>query len=191
MPSTEQIVNDIKAILNQIEADTSATAQRAGQIKTDTDAIKSDVESLITVTQDGFANVSQGIATLVDRENESIRLLEINDEQNRVAICWLEILADLACRQLRRLDQQVELQTSIDRSTTNMRDIVQLVHSREALEVQREAELASRIEECCPPETPEPEPCYTPCEGREAKPYKRKVGDFKPLAAPKKQDKPG
>jgi hypothetical protein len=190
MPSTEQIVNDIKAILNQIEADTSATAQRAGQIKTDTDAIKVDLESLITVAQDGFANVSQGIATLVDRENESIRLLEINDEQNRVAICWLEILADLACKQLRRLDAQVELQTSIDRSTTNMRDVLQLVHSREALEVQREAELARRIEECCPPETPEPEPCYTPCKGKDVKPYKRKVGNFQPLAEPKRQDQP-
>lgn len=181
MPSTEQIVNDIKAILNQIEADTSATAQRASEIKADIESLTAVTEAGFSDMDAGFANLSQGIATIVDRENEEISLLQINAEQNRVALCWLEILAELGCKQLRRLDAQLAVQTSIDRSMTNVRDVLQLVHAREALEVQREAELASRIEECCPPEVPEPEPCYEPCKERPEKPYKRKIGDYKPL----------
>jgi len=190
MPSAEQIVNDVKAILNQIAADTSATAQQAGDIRDDTKAIRKDLASLGVVTQAGFANVSQGIATLVDRENETIRLIEVNDEHNRVALCWLETLANLACEQLRRLETQVELQASIDRSTANMRDVLQLVHAREALEVQRERELSERIEECCAEPPPEPKPCFTPCTGEDIKPYKRKIANFKPLPPPKPQVPP-
>jgi hypothetical protein len=167
MPSTEQIVNDIKAILNQSDASTSTTAQLTGQ--------------LLSVNQAGFASLSQGIATLVDRENETISQLQINNEQNRVILCWLETIANLECEQLRRLDRQIELQTSIDRSITNVRDILQLVHAEEALIVERDRKLAARIEACCPPEEREPAPCFDACELKEPKPYKRKAPDYKPL----------
>jgi hypothetical protein len=182
MPSTEQIVNDIKAILNQIEGDTSLTAQEVGQVKNDTGQI-------LATDQAGFANLSQGLATVIDRENAVISLLEINDEQNRVEICWLEILADLACRQLHQLEAQLEVQRSIERSATNVREILQLVHSREALEVAGRDELTARIDACCPPEQPVPEPCFEPCRGEEPAPYKQKVGPFKPLPQPRAQEK--
>jgi hypothetical protein len=184
MPSTEQIVNDIKAILNQIETDTALTAQEVGQVKSDTDAI-------LATDQAGFVNLSEGLATIIDRENAVIRLLDINDAQNRTEICWLEILADLACRQLRQLEVQVELQQSIERSATNMREILQLVHAREALEVAKRDDLTKRLDECCPPERPEPEACYTPCPDREPSPYKEKIKSFKPLEPPRPEKEPG
>jgi hypothetical protein len=183
MPSTEQIVNDIKAILNQVDSNTSATAQTAGQIKGDTQAIENDLASLLGVTQAGFVSLSQGIATLIDLGNESISLQKINNEQNRVVLCWLETIANLECEQLRRLDRQIEIQESIDSSTANVRDVLQLVHAEEALVVQRDRELAARIEECCPPERPEPEPCFEPCRSKEPKPYKRKISSYDPIAA--------
>lgn len=190
MPSTEQIVNDVKAILNQIEGETSITAQRAGEIRTDTQAIIAEIASLTTVTQTGFADVTQGLAALIDRENEAIRLLEINDEQNQVALCWLQTLANLACEQLRRLDRQIELQTSIDRSTANVRDILQLVHAREALEVQRTNELSDRIEACCSEEPGEPEPCFEPCKAPDFKRYKRKIQTYAAADPDRKTDPP-
>src|SRR5215469_8025395 len=127
MPSTEQIVNDIKAILNQIESNTEVTAQEAGQIE-------KDARAILETEKAGFANLSQGLATVIDREDTIASLLEINDEQNRVILCWLEKLADMSCKQLRQLEAQRELQESLERTASNLRDIAHLVHAREAVE---------------------------------------------------------
>lgn len=181
MPSVEQIVNDIKAILNQIEADTATTAQQAGQIHGDTTDIKNTTATLLATTQAGFANLSQGLATVIDRLDETNSLLAINDAQNRVIICWLGILADLGCKQLHRLDHQVEMQESIAHSASKLLAITELVHSREAIELHRERELVKRIEECCPEKQPEPEPCFEACKGDIPAPYERQIGSFQPL----------
>jgi hypothetical protein len=174
MPSTEQIVNDIKAILNEIESSSALTAQEAGQIE-------KDAEAILETNTAGFANLSQGLATIVDREDSIVRLLEINDEQNRVILCWLQTLADLECKQLRQLEAQRQLQESLERTATNLRDIAHLVHSRETVEVEKDEETSRRLEECCPEEKPEPGPCFEPCKGREPPPHKPAVGEYKPL----------
>ena len=174
MPSTEQIVNDIKAILDEINSNTSVTAQEAGQIE-------KDARAILETNSAGFTNLSQGLATVIDRENSIVRLLEINDEQNRVILCWLQTLADMACKQLRQLEAQRELQESLEQTATNLRDIAHLTHSREAVEVEKGEEIERRLQECCPQENPEPEPCFEPCAGREPPAYKPRVGEFKPL----------
>ena len=174
MPSTEQIVNDIKAILNEIESNTSVTAQEAAQIE-------KDAKAILETEKAGFLNLSQGLATVIDREESIARLLEINDEQNRVMLCWLKTLADMSCRQLRQLEAQRELQESLEQTATNLRDIAHLVHAREAVEVENAEAVNRRLEECCPEEKPEPEPCFEPCSGREPPPHKSKLGEFQPL----------
>jgi hypothetical protein len=175
MPSTEQIVNDIKAILNQIESNTEVTAQEAGQIE-------KDAKAILETEKAGFANLSEGLATVIDREDALVSLLAANDEQNRLIICWLEKLADMSCKQLRQLEAQRELQESLERTASNLRDIAHLVHSREAVEVEKTEEAARRMEECCPEEKPEPGPCFEPCRGREPPTHKQKRGEFEPLA---------
>lgn len=149
MPSVEQMVNEIKTILAQIETNTSLAAQQDSKIREDTDALNAGVASLLAVTEAGFG-----------KENH---LLEVNDAQNRTIICWLSKIADMACEQIHRLDRQIELQESIDRSTHTTLQIAELVHAREALEVEREHELIAKIEKCCPPKRPEPKPCFEPC----------------------------
>ena len=182
MASVEEIVNDIKAILNQIQANTSVTAQETAQIKTDTDAILSTANNILTTEENGFINLSQGIATIIDRQNETNSLLTINNEQNRVILCWLGILADLECKQLRRLETQIEIQSETRDSVKRLSEVLALVHAREALEVERQEQLRLEIEKCCPPETPEPGPCYEPCEDKESPPYRRRIGGFTPLS---------
>jgi hypothetical protein len=182
MASVEEIVNDIKAILNQIQANTSVTAQETAQIKTDTDAILSTANSILATDENGFINLSQGIATIIDRQNEANSLLTINNEQNRVILCWLAILADLECKQLRRLETQIEIQTETRDSVRRLTEVLTLVHAREALEAERQEQLRLQIEKCCPPDTPEPGPCYEPCQDKESPPYSRHIGDFTPLS---------
>jgi hypothetical protein len=187
MASTEQIVNDIKAILNQIQADTSATAQQANQIHGDTTAIKNTTAAILSTEQVGFASVSHGLATVVDRLDETNGWLEINDAQNRLMICWLGIIADLECKQLHRLDRQVELQEVLTASVGRLQAITELVHARETVELEREQDLRTQIEECCPPERPEPEPCFEPCEVDVPEPHRHRIKSYTPLDPPKDQ----
>ena len=178
MPSTEQIVNDIKAILNQIEADTSATAQQATEIHGDTTAI-------LATEQAGFASLSQGLATVVDRLDETNGWLAINDAQNKLMICWLGIIADLECRQLHQLERQVQLQEAMSSSLAQVQAITELVHSREAVELGRESDLRAELERCCPPERPKPEPCFEPCDVDVPAPRRKKISSYEPLEPPK------
>src|SRR5262249_51082822 len=187
MPSFEQIANDVKETLNKIEAHTDLTAQELADIKASTAGTQAGVDSLRAVTETGFANVSQGIATMIDRQNETNSLLRENNEQNRVIICWLSTLADLSCRQLHRLDTQIELLRSIDSAVTNLRDVLQLVHARETVEVERRDALSRKVDACCPPPTTEPEPCFEPCHEPESTAYQPKLPDFTPLPTPRSE----
>lgn len=181
MPSVEQMVNEIQTILAQVEVNTNATAQQTGKVREDADAIKTSVAALLSTTEDGFTNLSQGLATIVDREDETNSLLSINDAQNKVIICWLSTIAEMACQQLHRLDRQIELQESIERSAHRTLQITELVHAREALEVKRQHELIERIEDCCPPKRPEPKPCFKPCEEKRPSVHTRQIASFEPL----------
>ena len=93
MPSFDQIANDVKETLDKIEAHTDLTAQELADVKANTAGTQAAVDSLRTATEAGFANVSQGIATMIDRQDETNSLLQRNNEQNRVIICWLSALA--------------------------------------------------------------------------------------------------
>jgi hypothetical protein len=181
MPSVEQMVNEIQTILGQVEANTGVTAQQVDKVREDADALKTTTASVLATTQAGFVNLSEGLATVIDRQEETNGLLDINNAENQTIICWLRILADLSCQQLRLLAEQVQLQESIDRSTRRSLKIAELVNAREAVEVQREQELIERIEKCCPSEHPEPKPCFEPCEERRPDPHQRKISSFKPL----------
>src|SRR5262249_24102401 len=97
----------------------------------------------------------------------------------------LSTLADLSCRQLRRLDTEVELLTSINDSIANLRDILQLVHARETVEVERRDALSQRLDACCPTPTPDPEPCFEPCREPDEAAYRSTLGHFTPLPSPR------
>jgi hypothetical protein len=112
------MVNEVQAILRQLEANTQ-------------------------VAPAGFANLSQGLAAVIDRQQETSSLLDRNGAQNETIVGWLAVIAELAGRQLGLLQQQVELERSIAPSIHRSLRIAELAHPSEALEVDRSAAAES------------------------------------------------
>ncbi len=187
MPTLTEIANEVKNTLNQIQTNTLDTASTVGLVKGDTADIKNELNSLIAIDQAGFANLSNGLAVVIEQEKVTNNLLDFNRLQNDTMICWLTTIADLLCRMLHRLNTQVQLQTAIEDEIREVRDILELVHGTETVEVEKQRELQARLDECCPKPQPEPEKCYDPCRTPIFKPYDPRPGDFKPLPQPSTQ----
>ena len=174
MPSIADVANEVKALLEDVKTNTATTATRLQQTNT-------KLNALMAIDQAGFVNLSQGIAVMIDRQKEANHLLDVNREQNDAMLCWLAILADLSCRQLRRLNTLIEVEQAIGADTRELAAITELVHGTETIEVTKQRELSVRIDECCPPPKEPPESCYEPCETPRYDPYKPSEQDFEPL----------
>jgi hypothetical protein len=174
MPSLADVANDLKGLLGDIKNNTSQT-------NTEINTLNNEVNTLIGVDQTGFANLSSGLAVVIDRLQEADSLLDDNRLQNETIICWLINIANVACEQLRVLQSQEALQRSMDAHLGRLESIAHLVHAREYVEVLENEATNARIDECCPPERPEPEPCFEACPPPKLKPYKRSGATFTPL----------
>lgn len=181
MPSLSDVANDIKNLLSDINANTQQTAAIAGNIKNDTADIKTKLDTINNTLNSGFANLALGLFAIFEAEKQTNSLLLINDEENRTIICWLKAIADLLCRELRKTDEEVELQTEIRDAVKMEEKILELVHSRETLEAERLNELDEEIKKCCPPKEEPPEFCYDECKLAETPVYKPQGQDWHPL----------
>lgn len=181
MPTLTEIANQVNNTLTQINTNTQDTASTAGMIKGDTADIKNSLNTLNTNLMAGFVNLSSGIAVVIDQQKATNNLLDINRQQNDTIICWLANIADVLCRMLHRMNRQVELQTAMEDSLRQVRETLELVYGSETVEVLKRRELKARLDECCPPQEPRPEPCYELCRLPDYKPYDPKVPDYKPL----------
>ena len=76
---------------------------------------------------------------------------------------------------------EVELQEEISTTLAHLDDILELVHSREAMEVANRYEMEDRLEECCPEEEPEPTRCFKDCESPKLSDYKPSQPDWRPV----------
>jgi hypothetical protein len=174
MPSLEDVANDLKGLLGDIKDNTNQTNAEVNQTN-------AEVNTLIGVDQGGFANLSSGLAVMIDRLQEANHLLDENRLQNDTIICWLTNIAKVSCEQLHVLQAQAELQRSMDAHLGRLEAIAHLVNAREYVEV-LEAEAANaRIDACCPPEPPEPKPCFEACPSPKFKPFKHSDVTFTPL----------
>lgn len=180
MPSLSDIANEIKASLADIKINTHQTAVTAGQIKANTDAANFKLDAIHATNAAGFDSVEHGIFALLESSKKINSLLEANSEENKAILCWLTAIADLLCRQLRKTNTQIALETEIRDSTRVLQSIAELAHAEEAIEAQRLAKLEAEIRRCCPPKEPEPERCYEPCRLREVPPYLPKEQDWMP-----------
>jgi hypothetical protein len=174
MPSLEDVGNDIKALLQDVKNNTAQT-------NTELNNVLGAVDTLINVDQTGFVNLSTGLAVLIDRANETVALLDDNRKQNDTIICWLTHIAEIECKQLHVLESTARLQASMDHHLQRLEAIAQLVHAREYVEILNDEANQARIARCCPPDTPEPAPCYEPCASPKYRPYKRDDVHFEPL----------
>ena len=167
MPSLEDVANDLKGLL--------------GDIKDNTNQTNAEVNTLIVVDQAGFANLSSGVAVMIDRLQEANHLLDENRLQNDTIICWLTNVAHVSCEQLHVLQAQAELQRSMDAHLRRLEAIAQLVNAREYVEVLEAEATNARIDECCPSDPPEPKPCFEACPSPKFKPFKHSDVTFTPL----------
>ena len=69
MPSLADVANDLKGLLGDIKNNTAATA--------------SELQNLVNVNTAGFANLSLGMAVMIDRLQEANSLLDENRQQIR------------------------------------------------------------------------------------------------------------
>jgi hypothetical protein len=166
MPSLQDVANQIKDDLDQIKTSVALTANRVDLETQHLDA--------------GVATLANGLFAILEVDKSSAVLLSDNVAQNQTIICWLQKQADLQCQILRRLEALVEIETATRVTVEKLERIFELVHARETLEVDRLAAAEAKIERCCPPERPEPKPCFDPCPAPDIQRYQPKGQDWQP-----------
>jgi len=167
MPSLADVANDIKALLDDIKSNTLATKNNTAQTA-------ANVMILNSTSQAGFSNLANGIAVEIALQHQTNDLLNINNEQNEVIICWLKNVANVLCNIKNNTDKSVALETEIKTTIVHLDKISELLNSEQAMEVLKHNELQKQIEKCCPPLVIEPKPCFDDCK-------LPKFSDYKPI----------
>lgn len=152
MPSVDDVFNKLveaNTKLQQIHDD-------LGDLKDSTDAVKAAVDTVDGTLQQGFGElINQGAYT-----NQA---LAHNAKQNDTIICILEKISLNTCQLVNEAHTQTGLQTSIEGSAKLLGELYESTHADAALDRGRREALRRQIEECCPPEAPEPVCVYEPC----------------------------
>jgi hypothetical protein len=188
MASLTDIALDIQNTLSAIQTNTANTESAVLQVKADTGALNMQMGTLISVNQNGFFNLSQGIGEVIKQQFATNQQLKHQSAQNEVIICWLRTIANLLCDIKRQLEASHEVQKKIAECLCLLEEIMELVHGTEAVQVHAHQDLEDRIKKCCPPPRPEPKPCFDPC-AEPPRPPDIPNPDFTPL--PRPQDQPG
>lgn len=174
MPSLGDVANDVLARLDDIKSNTDTT-------KTNTTAIKNELNQLDADVRNGFTNLAQGVQVLVTLGMQQNQLLEENNKQNETIICWLTNIANILCDVKHNTDKEVTLQTDISHTLHHIDDIGELVNAREAVEVSSRYAIEKRMDECCPPKDEPPTPCFEKCESPRHVPFDPVKTDWKPV----------
>lgn len=186
MASLTDIANQINNTLNQIQTNTANTAATVALVKADTGDLRTTLHTLDNDVQVGFANLSNGLAVVINEQQQTNQLLNFQIQQNETIICWLSNIADVLCRALHRLDTQVQLQTKMEEALEQLRAVSELVYATETIQLLKQRELQKRIDACCPEPEPEPEHCFDPCHAPTFEPPPSRPVDWKPLPIPKR-----
>ena len=178
MASLEDVGNDIKAVLQDVKNNTAQT-------NTELNDVLGAVNTLINVDEAGFVNLSTGLAVLIDRANETVALLDDNRKQNDTIICWLTHVAEIECKQLHVLETSAAAAGVDGPPPAAARgDRPARPRPRVRRDPQRRGQPGARVARCCPPDVPEPTPCFEPCPSPKYRPYKRDDVQFEPLHRP-------
>jgi hypothetical protein len=156
--SIGQIANEAKAILEDIRTNTLGTRNNTSQIINDLQA--------------GFSNLATGLGVLIQLESQANQLAAANNAQNNTIICWLGNIAHVLCDIKHDLDESLGEQHQMSTRLETIGAVLELVHAREAMEVASRSRLQEKIDACCPPERPEPAPCFEECAAPETPPYR-------------------
>lgn len=195
MPSIQDVADQINARLNQIVTHTQNTAQNTADILAVENQIRGELQQanarlgqIDNTLANGFANLSQGLFAILQVQIAALGLLDHNREQNDTIICELVNNNDLLCDIKRKAGRLVALGETAVTTQKRIEGIVERVHCCEAADYDRGLEMAARIERCCPPEEPEPEPCPERCRVPDFRPRQPAGQDWKPLPTPERPD---
>lgn len=181
MPSLGDVVNEVKSILDNINTNTLGTRNNTGTIINQLTQLDADVQHINTTDQQGFTNLAQGMAVLIQLQAQNNNLLAANDKQNETIICWLYNIANVLCDIKRNTDTEVQLQKNISAALAHANKILELVHAREAIEVERQDAIEQRMDKCCPKPEPPVQPCFKECEPPRLPDYNPIKIDWKPV----------
>jgi hypothetical protein len=181
MPSIGDIANDIETRLDDIKTNTLNTSNNTSTVINQLTQLNSAVVQVNSTAQLGFTNLAQGLGLLIQLEMQSNDLLASNDKQNQTIICWLDHIAHVLCDIKHNTDTELKVQKNISATLTDLDDVFDLVHAREAMEVRNQRQVEKRLEECCGKPDPEPPPCFQNCEAPKLPDYHPIKSDWKPV----------
>lgn len=121
------------------------------------------LEAIHITLNDGFANLSDGLAGIQARQDLTNALLKHQILQNQTIICLLDKIAHHTCDLLTESDQQTRLQRALVDDVDAVRHMEETVHPDAALELQRAAAARRETERCCPPPKTPPRCTFEPC----------------------------
>jgi hypothetical protein len=191
MPSLGDVANQVLNTLNDIDNKTVGLQTTATAIKNDSDDIKTKLDGIKTSLDTGVATLAGGLFAINENEKLADVLLKDLVGENQTIICLLKTSNDLLCRILHELQKDTAIQTTMRDGLVALEQVLELVHARETVEVERLGLVKARLEKCCPPRVPDPEKCFDPCPETKITIYEPKGQDWTPpqnqviLRAPK------
>ena len=198
MPSIQDVADQINARLDQVATNTAETAQNTAEnVNVSKDIRNELIQSNARLSQIdntlnlGFANISQGIFSLVQLQLVELALLDHHRKQNDVIICELVNNNNLLCNIKRKLGHLLQHSEKSLASTERIEGIVERVFCNESSDYDRKLEMMKKLEECCPPERPRKEKCPPDCKAPDYKKLKPEGLDWKPLPNPKQPEPVG
>jgi hypothetical protein len=126
------------------------------------------ITNLNTSINKGFAETVNALNTIALINIEAVKLLYHQTQQAETMICALEHISKNTCEILTQVTIQTELQKGLREDVEALRYIAESANPGAALERQRHAKLQAAIDECCPPDQPEPACKYKPCDRPES-----------------------
>ena len=180
MPSLGDVANQVLTTLSDIDNKTSGLQTTANDIKADSDDIKTKLDGIRTSLDAGIVAVAGGLFAILESEKLADVLLKDLVGENQTIICLLKTSNDLLCRILHELQKDTAIQTTMRGTLVELEQILELVHARETLEVDRLGLVKAELEKCCPPPLVEPEKCFDPCSEPKIATYEPKGQDWSP-----------
>jgi hypothetical protein len=174
MPSIGEIANEAKALLEDIKTNTLGT-------RNNTNTIINELNQLTFTNQAGFTNLADGLGVLIQLQLQNNELLASNNKQNEAIICWLNNIAVVLCDIKHNTDDEVKIQNEMSTTLLHLDKILELVHTREAMDVLKRHELEVKMDECCPKNEPKPQPCYSECKPPRIPNYEPIKPSWKPI----------
>lgn len=188
MASLEDVANQISAKLDSITTSTEATALTTA----DTLGVTQEIRDLSTQTNSllstldvdlnaGVTHLSQGLFAILEVQRAALKLLDHHRKQHDTMICELVTANEQLCGIDRKLAVQVETQAAILASVARIEGIAERTDAAAAADYDREVALSTRLDACCPPRRPEPDPCPEACDSPRFRAPKPTGQDWRPV----------